>query len=345
MTTIQVREIDVRDEQELRRWWETGRAAAADRLFDSYPPWELSRDALAKQHPDSTRALMAAFDGDEMVGIGVVSAPLKDNLHMIDAEVDVPVDLRRRGIGSRLLTELEVWAAALGRTTVLSQTFAPPGRPSPGELFAVARGYVVAHREGFKVLDLAEHASGWTALDAQVAERAGDYRIVEWGDHAPDELVDDLCAALSRFMSMIPLGDLELEDADVTPERLRANEQHAVEVGYRSFCSAALDASGALVAYSDLRVAKARTTQASVGRHDGAPRAPRSPVGTGDQAGNPPGVAASVSRVRGGPHRQRRRQRAHERRQRADGLSAGGGHRGAAEAVVNPPGQSLRRRT
>ena len=51
MTTIKVREIDVRRREELRRWWETGRAAAADRLFDNYPPWELSREALARSTP------------------------------------------------------------------------------------------------------------------------------------------------------------------------------------------------------------------------------------------------------------------------------------------------------
>jgi GNAT superfamily N-acetyltransferase len=194
-----------------------------------------------------------------------VSAPLKDNLHLADVEVGVPVAQRRRGVGSLLLTEVEAWAAALGRTSLLSQTYAPPGQPCPGQLFAVASGYVVAHREGFKVLDLTEHASGWTALDEQVAKRAGDYRIVEWGDHTPDDLVEDLCAALSRFMGMIPLGDLDLEDADVTPERLRANEEHQVSVGYRGFCSAAVDGSGALVGYSDLRVTLARTTQAAVG--------------------------------------------------------------------------------
>ena len=36
-------------------------------------------------------------------------------------------------------------------------------------------------------------------------------------------------------------------------------------VGHCSFCSAALDAGGSLAGYSDLRVALARTTQASVG--------------------------------------------------------------------------------
>jgi GNAT superfamily N-acetyltransferase len=265
MSDIVIREIDVGDEAELRRWWETGRAAAADRLFDHYPPWEVSREALPKQRPDSTLSLVAAYDGDEMVGIAAMTAPLSDNLHLIEAEVDVPVDRRRRRVGRRLLAEVEAWATGLGRTTILGQTFVPPGGHSPGERFALAHGFAVGHREGFKVLDLTEHRGGWPDLEAQVAERIGDYRIVQWQDHAPDELVDDLCAALSRFMSMIPLGDLELEDMQFTPERLRANEQREIEIGYRNFGAAALDATGALVGYSDLRVARVDPRQASIG--------------------------------------------------------------------------------
>jgi GNAT superfamily N-acetyltransferase len=265
MSDIEVRQIDVHDEKVLRLWWETGKAAAADRLFDSYQPWELSREALAREHPDWKRELFAAYDGEQMVGIAVIGVPTKDNLHMLEAEVNVPVDLRRRGIGTQLLAEAEARAMALGRTTIISSTFAPPGEHGPGELFAVAHGYDVANREGFKVLQLSELASHLPELDERVSARIDDYRIVEWTDHAPDELVDDLAASLSLFLSMTPLGDMDLENLDFTPERWRDNEKHAAEIGYRELCAAALTPEGALIGFSDIDIPVADTTKASVG--------------------------------------------------------------------------------
>jgi GNAT superfamily N-acetyltransferase len=265
MTDIDVRQVDVHDEVVLRTWWETGKAAAADRLFDSYQPWELSREALRREHPDWQRVLLAAYDGEEMVGIAAIGVPQKDNLHLLEAEVDVPVELRRRGIGTRLLAEVEARAVALDRSTIISQTFVPPGEHGPGERFALAHGYDVANREGFKVLQLSELASHWAELDDRVAARIGDYRLVEWSDHAPDELLEDLSSALSRFLSMIPLGDMDLENLDFTPERWRENERHAAEIGYREFSSAALTPEGALVGYSDVHVPVAQTDKAGVG--------------------------------------------------------------------------------
>ena len=40
---------------------------------------------------------------------------------------------------------------------------------------------------------------------------------------------------LSGFMAMVPTGDLELEDGEWTPERLRESERRAAEIGQDPF--------------------------------------------------------------------------------------------------------------
>ena len=188
-----------------------------------------------------------------MVGSGLVMLPIADNLAMSYADVTVPEQHRRRGVGSALLAEVEARARAAGRTYVLVEVVSEVGVVGPGELFAKAKGYPVANREGVKVLDLRAHPD-WAPLEQKVAARIGDYRIVEWGTFTPDEYAQAVCDALNVFVGMVPMGDLALEDTSFTPERLRRNEVRSDAIGRRRFSAAALASDGTMAGYSDLFV-------------------------------------------------------------------------------------------
>ncbi len=264
MPDFEVREVDVDDETQLHEWWETGRLAASDRAYDVYPAWEHSRIALPEESPERDLTLIGAYDADKMVGIAAVELPLLDNTHAAWIDLGVPPEHRGRGIGAALLDRVETMAREARRTHVIGAAITPPGRSSAGSRFAAAHGYAVANTEGFKVLDLAASATGWDALEAEVADRIGDYRIVQWGTHTPDEHIDDFARAVSTFVAMVPTGDLALEDGEWTPERVRDNERRG-ETRNRRFCAAAISSDGELVGYTDLSVSRAKTTQAGVG--------------------------------------------------------------------------------
>jgi GNAT superfamily N-acetyltransferase len=198
-----------------------------------------------------------------VAGIAVVELPLLDNTHACWMDVGVPPERRGRGVGAALLERVEAAARDAGRTHVLGAAYTSPGGESAGSRFAAARGYDVAHREGLKVLDLREHPD-WASLDAEVASRVGEYTLVEWREHTPEEHMADLARAISSFFSMVPTGDLALEDGEWTPERLRDNEVRGEERSLR-FCAAALAPDGELVGYTDLHVSRAKTAHAGIG--------------------------------------------------------------------------------
>ena len=150
-----------------------------------------------------------------MVGIGLCELPLLDNAHLAYVDVGVPPGHRGRGVGAALLERVEQLARDAGRTHAIAAAFTPPGGTSAGARFAAAHGYEVANTEGFKVLDLRDHPD-WGPLDERVAQRIGGYRIVEWETYTPEEHVADLARALSTFFSMVPTGDLALEDGEWT---------------------------------------------------------------------------------------------------------------------------------
>jgi GNAT superfamily N-acetyltransferase len=65
-------------------------------------------------------------------------------------------------------------------------------------------------------------------------------------------------------MSMVPTGDLALEDGEWTPERYVENERRVADRN-RCFAAAAISPDGELVGYSDVNVSRAHPTQGSVG--------------------------------------------------------------------------------
>ncbi len=72
-------------------------------------------------------------------------------------------------------------------------------------------GYVAGIEDGMKIVDLVETEPSWDALEERAATRQGDYRVVTWVDHVPDELVDDYCALNEAFFDEAPIGDMEIE--------------------------------------------------------------------------------------------------------------------------------------
>ena len=74
----------------------------------------MSRRALPVPRTDGRLVLLSALDGDVTVGAGMLFLFRHDNTHLGEAEVYVHPDHRRRGVGRRLLAELERLAGPTG---------------------------------------------------------------------------------------------------------------------------------------------------------------------------------------------------------------------------------------
>jgi RimJ/RimL family protein N-acetyltransferase len=102
-------------------------------------------------------------------------------------------------------------------------------------------------------------------LEAEVQAALGDYRVVTWRDACPEEYVESFGRAVSRVMSLIPQGDLDLEDRDWTVERVRAAEKRRVDVGLATFESVALSPDDTVVGLTGVRVSTRDPVRAHIG--------------------------------------------------------------------------------
>lgn len=265
MRMVDLRDVDKQDESTLHRWWEIYRDAQSDRPVDYTIPWDVARVALPTTRDDFHVELFAAYDGELMVGAGLVNLPMSDNPHLAYLDVYVDWAQRRRGVGTLLLAEVERRAGVAGRMTTLVDVFTLPGGTSPGSAFAEARGYSLGNREGVKAIYLAESEKRWAELEGDAAAALGDYRVLEWDTVVPEEYAVGYCAMLGGFIAMVPTGELEIMDGDWTIERLRASEQHARDIDQRKILAVAVAPDGTLAGCTDLRVNLANTATAYIG--------------------------------------------------------------------------------
>lgn len=255
MTDIEIKLVDPADEALLKQWWSVRDQANADRLRHLMPRWEATRRRYRVHTPEYDAVLLGAFvdDQDAMVGAGRVVLHRQENTHMVNADVQVLPEHRRRGIGTALLGEVERHSREDGRTHVISAAHCPPGQESAGVLFAAARGFKKANVDEVKVLDLQEYGEQLEALAAEQGDLDG-YRIETYQDAAPDALVEGVCELLSNFYSEVPLGDLVIEDSLWTPERLRAAEQTRRDKGSTALTAVAVAPDGAVAGMTDLAI-------------------------------------------------------------------------------------------
>jgi GNAT superfamily N-acetyltransferase len=262
---VTIEQIDPHHQPALRAWWEVGQAATADRPGKPWPVWEQSRVALPAPDPERGIVLLGAIDDRRMVGAGLLTRSLNANLHAAMAFVWVMADRVREGIGTALVRELEIIAAGDGRTTVQSEAFLPPGGTAPAEAFAARLGYAVASRESIKELALAEYVARRDAVKQRLAGSARDYRVVTYDTVCPEEHLASFGRLLGKLVDEVPLGDLDLERSEWSPERIRAAEQRQAAIGRHGLTALALAPDGEVAGVSDVLVDDTDPEHAQVG--------------------------------------------------------------------------------
>ncbi len=251
---MDVEQISPRNEAALRAWWEVGNAASAERPGKPWPLWEQTRLALPADNPERGVTLLGAIDGREMVGAGLLTRSLRENLHAANAYAFVSPERRREGIGTALAGELEVIAAGDGRTAVQTEVYLPPGASGGPLAFAAGLGYAIANRESLKELTLTDYAASRDEVVAALGSAADGYRIVTFDTVCPEEHLASFGRLLGMVLSEVPLGDLDLEDSEWTPARIRAAERRQAATGRHVHTALAIAPDGEVAGASDVRI-------------------------------------------------------------------------------------------
>lgn len=196
-----------------------------------------------------------ATDAGTAVGTVSISLPQLDNLTSANVSVGVHPERRRRGIGRTLWDFALEEVRRAGRRRVFVEAHWGPGE-TDGPAFSLLRGAGARQvlDDYRRLLDLAQHPVG------EVHPVADGYRVVQWVDVAPDQVVEG-CAYLSGRMTLdAPMGEMDYEQEKWDAARYRAKEQAAMERKRTRVASAVVhEATGQVAGITDIGVQRGRS--------------------------------------------------------------------------------------
>jgi GNAT superfamily N-acetyltransferase len=179
--------------------------------------WDLEPDERYLYVPDGVDADLA----DAAVGVLDIALPLRDNLHLVWAEIAVHPDHRGVGHGHAIMDEVLRRAREAGRTTVWVGT---------AEDDATARDFLQSYGFGYASHD-ARRRQVLADVDQAEVERlfaaakvaASDYELIR----LPPPVSEDVLTQLVEVTAAIndaPMGDLTYEDEKFDLQRLKDME-------------------------------------------------------------------------------------------------------------------------
>jgi len=239
--------------------WHALRSTTEVELEPHIPPAPLD-EALPSSVSDDLyeRDGWLAVEKDAVVGCALLELPSLDNPHLAMLDVTVDAAHRRQGIATALTRLAAKAARDAGRRTILVEAL----DATPGAATCAALGGHPALGSTSSTLRVAEVDRELVArwVDRRT-ERAAGYSLVRWIGACPDDLLNSF-AELREAMETAPKGDLDIT-IEWSGKAIRAAEAAHVRCHGRNLVLCARDdATGELVALTDVLVPQGRRTLA-----------------------------------------------------------------------------------
>jgi len=179
----------------------------------------------------------------------VVLQHTPENQHITQIDITVLPAHRRQGLARQLLALVTEAAHIDNRRLLFIESY---DRAPGGEAFLTRLGAKRGIEAHTNQLSLEE-------LDRSLVERwlakgkalAGEFELDLWEGPYPEEQINAVIQ-LYELGNQVPLGDLELEEAHMTPERLRQSEQMLFARGYQRWtCYVVEKATGKFAGYTE----------------------------------------------------------------------------------------------
>ena len=313
----------------------------------SSPPWETGlADRYQGGRDDLEFVLLGAFDGDAMWGAGRVDLTLLRQPALgLRRVIYTHPDRRRRGIGRALAEASYDVARDRGRRRADDRGLrAARARRPPGLLFGAAMGFTRRIEDGMKVVDLDETEPLWDGLEAQVAPRHA--ATTAWSpgsDHVPDELSTDYCRAQRDVLRGGADGRAR-DRARALGRRAGSGSARSATcgTGRRDIAAGAVARRHAWSGSPRSMLNDAAPSAASRAARWSTRSTAATSLGLAIKLANHRQAARALPRVPAAAHRQRRRERADERRQRRARLPRGRALRRDAAGGLTRRGNRLR---
>ncbi|MGA9746831.1 MAG: GNAT family N-acetyltransferase [Nocardioides sp.] len=258
MTATETRPLDPFDDTQMRRFHEILWRAEKEDGRPWNPMWTYAETVPLFREPTRERRTVgvAAWQGEEMVGAGFLFLSLLDNLDTAWTFVAVEPELRGRGIGAAVMDGVVAVATAEHRTQLLGGAGIPfeERESSPVLAWAERQGFTPANMEIQRNLELPVPADLLAEVSAEASAKLGPYEIQSYVGPLPDELLESWCALSNLFMLEAPMGDVDVEAGQSTPEDVRERDAVNASMGRTVFSSVAV-LDGVVVGHTDIGVA------------------------------------------------------------------------------------------
>ncbi len=262
MTHFTIRAINLDSDEEMRQLNELARADDLNMMGVSTPVTvEQRRAGLTESSFRRDFRWVAEIEGEDgagqLVGIGLVSLPLEENLDTAQVALAIHPDFYGRGVGSALADKIREKVEESGRERISTWGWSPVGADiSSAELpwnkIASRLGVEAKNTATFKGLDLPLSPAVSEEIESEIAGHAGDYRLETWTSGIPEGQLENYGVVLRQLDLDEPTGAVQNEAPVYTAERVREMQQRLEARGMRAIITVAFAPDGSIAAQTEI---------------------------------------------------------------------------------------------